>query len=156
MSIQTGISNPITATNLAPPPVKIPMYDKNGILAPQWLYWWQQLWNRVGAATGQTIYNAANTVNIVDTTNSGQYQIVFAPGPGEQSQLEASTGLKFDPSSGTLYVNSIDVNTITGGATIVVTSVEQANNANLAILATNVTNPNPTVNYQTLSHNFHL
>ena len=153
MSVQTQT---IYVSNLSPPPTRIPMYDKNGIVAPQWLRWWQDIWNRVGGATGNAIYAAANTVNIQETNASGEFQLTFAPGAGPQSELLASPGLKYDPASGTLTVNSISVNSITGGATIIVTSVEQANNANVALLATNVVNPNPSIPYLTMTKSFSL
>ncbi len=45
-------------TNLPPPPYQCPIEVSPGVMATEWIRWFGLIWNRVGASTGDTIYDA--------------------------------------------------------------------------------------------------
>lgn len=70
-------------TNLAPPPIRVPLYDRSGLMSAAWVKWFELLWTRTGGTNGESIYDALDTAQASSASEAQLFAV--------RAELEAMT-----------------------------------------------------------------
>jgi len=92
----------IIVTPLAPPPWKNPIYDTDGVMNVTWHRWFLDIWNRVGASSGNVIYN--HPVDVSETTQNANLYPTMVNTSNGTVFVTVNPDFSVNPNTGTLYI----------------------------------------------------